>query len=128
MTKNKRISMSKTLEKRVYQEAGSKCVFCPEADVASLQIHHIDEDRANNDFENLILVCANCHTKITRRVLSEADVRIKKRQVATPDKNSSGAWGSEDIKSAMLNFQDSGEPDPIDKSSFDLDTTGTDDP
>ncbi len=128
MTKRKRIRMSKTLEKRVYQEAGSKCVFCPEAEVASLQIHHIDEDRANNDFDNLILVCANCHTKITRRVLSEADVRIKKRQVATLDKNSSGAWGSEDIKSAVLSFQDSGEPDPIDRRSFDLDTTGTDDP
>jgi 5-methylcytosine-specific restriction endonuclease McrA len=128
MTKRKRIRMSKTLEKRIYQEAGSKCVFCPEAEVASLQIHHIDEDRANNDFENLILVCANCHTKITRRVVSEADVRIKKRQVSTQDKDSSRAWGSEDIKSAMLSFQDSGEPDPIDKSSFDLDTTVTDDP
>ncbi|MEQ1935830.1 MAG: HNH endonuclease signature motif containing protein, partial [Fimbriimonadaceae bacterium] len=119
---------SRTLEKRLYQEAGSKCVFCPEAEVASLQIHHIDEDRANNNFDNLILVCANCHTKITRRVWSEADVRIKKRQVATLDKNLSGAWGSEDIKSAMFSFQDSGEPDPIDKSSFDLDTTGTNDP
>ena len=122
MAKKKRTRISTTLEKRIYKEAGSKCVFCPEAEVASLQVHHIDEDPANNGFENLILVCANCHTKITRRILSEDDVRLKKRQIARPDKNSTGAWSSEDIK-AMPSVRDSGDSDPVDSSSFDLDIT-----
>lgn len=77
----KRTAVSRTLEKRVYQQAGSSCAFCSEADVASLQVHHLDENPSNNSFENLLLVCANCHTKITAGVLSEADVRLKKRQL-----------------------------------------------
>lgn len=77
----KRTALSKTTEKRVFQQAASRCVFCTEADVASLQIHHIDGDPANSIIGNLLLVCANCHTKITAGVLSEADVRLKKRQL-----------------------------------------------
>lgn len=80
MTK-KRTTLSKTTEKRVFQQAASRCVFCTEADVASLQVHHIDGDPSNNVVANLLLVCANCHTKITAGVLSEADVRLKKRQL-----------------------------------------------
>jgi hypothetical protein len=26
-----------------------------------LEIHHIDNDPSNSDFENLMVVCANCH-------------------------------------------------------------------
>ena len=28
---------------------------------SSVQVHHIDEDRNNNDMTNLILLCSNCH-------------------------------------------------------------------
>lgn len=87
-----RTSLPKTLEKRVFQEAGSKCAFCPEAEVVSLQIHHIDGDPSNNAFENLILVCATCHAKITGGVISEEAVRQKKRQleVHTSKRNDHG--------------------------------------
>ncbi len=80
MAKN-RITLSKTMEKRAFQQASSTCAFCPEREVASLQVHHIDGDPANNVIENLLVVCANCHTKITRGVISEADVRTKKREI-----------------------------------------------
>lgn len=77
-----RSKVPKAVEKRAFQEALSHCPFCPESDVASLQVHHIDGDPANNLLENLLCVCANCHTKITGGVLSEADVRTKKREIA----------------------------------------------
>jgi hypothetical protein len=80
MTK-KRIKLPRTLEKRVFQEANSKCGFCPEPEIASLQLHHIDSDPSNNVIENLFLVCASCHTKITAGIISEADVRTKKREI-----------------------------------------------
>ena len=82
----KRIRLPKRLEKRVYQEAGSKCVFCPEFEVEALQVHHIDDDPANNAFENLLLVCATCHTKITGGVMSPESVWLKKRQLSHPHK------------------------------------------
>lgn len=77
----KRPTLSKTIEKRAFQQAGAACGFCPEQEIASLQIHHIDGDPSNNALENLLVVCASCHTKITRGVISEADVRTKKREV-----------------------------------------------
>lgn len=76
-----RAKLPSRTQKQVYQEAGSRCVFCPERDVSALQIHHIDSDRANDAFENLILVCATCHTKITAGVISESEVVTKKRQL-----------------------------------------------
>jgi 5-methylcytosine-specific restriction endonuclease McrA len=83
----KRTRLPKALEKRIYQEAGSKCVFCPESDVVTLQVHHIDNDPANNAFENLLLVCATCHAKVTGGVMSLESVRLKKRQLSGLDKS-----------------------------------------
>lgn len=77
----KRLTLSKTTEKRAFQQAGSVCGFCPEHEIASLQIHHIDGNPANNVLQNLLIVCATCHTKITGGVISEADVRTKKREI-----------------------------------------------
>jgi len=77
----KRLTLSKTIEKRAFQQAGSACGFCPEHEIASLQVHHMDWNPSNNVLENLLVVCANCHTKITGGVISEADVRTKKREI-----------------------------------------------
>ncbi len=68
-------------QKRVYQEANSRCPFCSEAEVAALEIHHIDGDPSNNAFENLILVCATCHSKISDGVLREAEVQSMKQEL-----------------------------------------------
>lgn len=77
----KRLTLPKSTEKRAFQQAGSVCGFCPEHEIASLQIHHIDDNPVNNLLENLLVVCASCHAKITGAVISEADVRTKKREV-----------------------------------------------
>lgn len=84
MPGRRRTRPPRQIEKRVFQEAGSQCAFCPEASVASLQIHHIDADPLNHDFENLLLVCANCHTKITEGVIPPANVRDRKRAIHQP--------------------------------------------
>lgn len=36
------------------------CGFCPNDD-CQLDIHHLDEDKTNNEPSNLQTVCANCH-------------------------------------------------------------------
>jgi len=79
MTQKNHPKLPKTKEKKIFQEANSSCAFCQESEIASLQIHHIDQVPNNNAMDNLLLVCANCHTKITGGVFSEADVRLKKR-------------------------------------------------
>ncbi len=81
MPSKKRTKPPRTIEKRVFQQAGSQCAFCEASEIASLQVHHIDGNPDNHEVENLLLVCANCHGKITGGVISEAEVRTKKRQL-----------------------------------------------
>lgn len=68
-------------QKRLLQESESHCPFCDETDVATFEYHHLDEDPSNNDFTNLIVACSSCHTRITRGIISTADVLTKKRQL-----------------------------------------------
>ncbi len=76
-----RKSVSSLASKKLYQETDNRCPFCGVADVAVLEIHHIDEDPSNNKVENLIVVCGNCHSKITRGEISPADVHAKKMEL-----------------------------------------------
>jgi 5-methylcytosine-specific restriction endonuclease McrA len=43
----------------VRQRDGGSCVAC--GNTASLVIHHVDEDVANNEMENLVTLCRPCH-------------------------------------------------------------------
>ena len=43
-----------------------KCAICGyNEEPKILQVHHIDENRQNNNIDNLIILCPNCHAKIT---------------------------------------------------------------
>jgi len=83
-----RKSVSALMSKKLFQEAGNRCPFCDVADVAVLEIHHIDGDPSNNKIENLIVVCGNCHSKITRGEISPADVHAKKMELFWTHKTS----------------------------------------
>ena len=81
MTNKKSIPVK--TQKQIYQEANSQCAFCPEKNTDTLEIHHIYE-RANgggNESMNLILVCANCHEKITVGSIPKADIIQKKYEL-----------------------------------------------
>lgn len=64
-SKNKKsgISYYRKLLISFYEEHGLlfKCCHCSEADPIVVDIHHIDEDRYNNDLTNLIPLCVRCH-------------------------------------------------------------------
>lgn len=44
-----------------------KCEICDCNEEEVLIIHHIDKDRYNNEPNNLMVVCSNCHLKIHHR-------------------------------------------------------------
>lgn len=86
--KNEKPVPAKT-RKLIYQEANSACAFCNETDLNVLEIHHIEKrtDGGNNDPENLILVCSNCHSKITNDTITVYEVfRAKLRLQSQPDR------------------------------------------
>ncbi|WP_424930694.1 HNH endonuclease [Amaricoccus tamworthensis] len=78
MTKRK--TLPKRLEKTIYQQFGSKCPFCGEMDVSTLQVHHIEPYAVipEHSTENLLLTCANCHQKIEDGRISARKVHFAK--------------------------------------------------
>lgn len=60
------------------KEVNSFCPICEDEDVDHFQFHHIDENRENDEFDNLLMLCAICHSKITKGDIPQSDViRIK---------------------------------------------------
>jgi len=47
---------------RAIEEHGEECGVCADSD--GVQVHHIDGDRGNNDIENLIPLCRDCHSTV----------------------------------------------------------------
>lgn len=61
------------LKRKIREHDGHQCQVCgiSESDLEnSLSVHHIDEDKTNNDPENLISLCRSCHIKIHNGGLS----------------------------------------------------------
>lgn len=51
---------------RAFYTYEHKCAICGwNEDEDVLQVHHIDENRQNNELDNLIILCPNCHQKLT---------------------------------------------------------------
>ncbi|MBS1780454.1 MAG: HNH endonuclease [Bacteroidetes bacterium] len=69
------------------KEINSSCPFCPNDDVGHFEIHHIDENPSNHEMTNLILLCRNCHSKITKGDILQADVFKKKIYLLTNPKS-----------------------------------------
>jgi hypothetical protein len=58
----------------VKSEAGWKCVRCgvPHGPVPHiLTVHHLDGDKSNNVWWNLIALCQRCHLSVQARVIPE---------------------------------------------------------
>ncbi len=54
------------VKKHLIKHVGYQCEGCDLKEWKNfpipLEVHHIDGDRTNNDFENLSLLCPNCHS------------------------------------------------------------------
>ena len=57
------LSNYRELAFRTYKHACACCDW--HEDIRILEVHHVDSDRENNDISNLIILCPNCHKKIT---------------------------------------------------------------
>lgn len=48
-----------------------KCAICGyNDDERILEVHHLDEDRTHNEINNLVILCPNCHKKLTLHLYS----------------------------------------------------------
>ncbi len=62
---NKTIVYFMSMRKKdyIFLEASDSCALCSIKGADNLTIHHIDKDEKNNEYDNLILLCHNCHCR-----------------------------------------------------------------
>ena len=53
---------------RALKHYGNSCKLCGYTIEDALEVHHIDKNRDNNDLDNLVVLCCNCHTLVHRGV------------------------------------------------------------
>jgi hypothetical protein len=77
----RRRAVPRGLERSLYQEVGSKCPKCGEANVKALTIHHIVAyaQACGHDPDAMIVLCANCHARADRREITEDELFQMKR-------------------------------------------------
>ena len=68
---------------RNYPHECAVCGYHDDDDMSLLEVHHIDENRENNDLKNLIVLCPNCHKKLTSQKYELIDRKeiIKKKNI-----------------------------------------------
>jgi phage terminase large subunit GpA-like protein len=68
------------LDDLLYLETDDSCAICGNRGIQILTKHHIDSNRSNNTYENLIILCHNCHHKITNKKGLTKKQIIKRKQ------------------------------------------------
>ncbi len=68
------------LDDRLYGETDDSCALCGLREVNSLTVHHIDDDPKNNVYENMIVLCHNCHQRHHQgKGITRPDIELRKR-------------------------------------------------
>ncbi|MFH1940707.1 MAG: hypothetical protein ABIL68_01285 [bacterium] len=66
MAKNKRKDIDEETRSKLFLWSERHCCFCGKACSTNIEIHHIDCDHSNNDEDNLIPLCFDCHGELER--------------------------------------------------------------
>jgi hypothetical protein len=81
--KPSRRTVGRVLRHRLFDEVRSTCPnpICQTEGVSVLELHHIDGDPSRSVFENLLALCATCHTRAEKQLISESDLVLWKRML-----------------------------------------------
>jgi len=73
----KKIKMK--IEDRLFFETDDACALCGHREIQALTLHHIDGNSENNVYDNLIVLCHNCHSRYHQgKGISRDDVKKRK--------------------------------------------------
>lgn len=76
-----RPAMPAQRRREVLVEAGHRCAI-PACKQIPVEVHHIDGDRTNHAFENLIALCPTCHARADRGEIDRPSLRIYKTNLS----------------------------------------------
>ena len=66
MPRTKSISVSEEDRAKLLLWCARHCCFCGKSCTTNMELHHIDANHSNNDLDNLIPVCFDCHGELSR--------------------------------------------------------------
>ncbi len=75
---NPRPKIPMAVQRQVKVEARHSCIVC--ATRVSLQLHHIDQNRENNDPANIACMCSNCHGMFHDGKITPLELRLYKQK------------------------------------------------
>lgn len=55
------------------------CAICGETSYKKKEVHHIDNNKKNDDINNLLVVCTKCHLDIHKKNISLPEVKYKNK-------------------------------------------------
>lgn len=59
----------------VLEEVNYSCAYCGQRGKENLSKHHIDKNKKNNGYDNLIILCFNCHHRLTNgKGITKSDI------------------------------------------------------
>lgn len=69
------------------------CCICGEKDFKKLEVHHIDENKKNGSFDNLVVLCQSCHSSLHKGKIKLPEKRkvLKSNKFKIIDKIK-GSW------------------------------------
>jgi TonB family protein len=94
----KRKSIPRKIQVRLFMEVNLQCPFCRNKDADHFEIHHIDGNTEDNIFQNLLMVCPTCHSKITKGDYTQQEV-ISMKQLLSIQKNEEYPFEKEEVES-----------------------------
>lgn len=66
----------------IFAETDDSCALCGQKGLQNLTEHHIDENRNNNEYENLIVLCRNCHCRFhEKKGITKKQIETAKRRL-----------------------------------------------
>lgn len=66
MTNSKRIKVSEEDRSKLLLWCARHCCFCGKSCTTNIEVHHIDGNPSNNELDNLIPLCFDCHGELNR--------------------------------------------------------------
>ena len=72
---------SQRMRALLQKEIDSCCPFCGSHEVDTFEVHHMNDNPADDRLDNEIMVCPTCHSKITAGTIPRNDVYRKKYEL-----------------------------------------------
>lgn len=73
--------MPPKLRAQLQQEIASTCPVCASREVACFEVHHLNGDRSNNAWHNLLMLYPTCHAKVEKGLISPSEIMAIKRRL-----------------------------------------------